>query len=372
MSLLAPEQRTRAFRWLALGLVLAAAFTFIPMWAPLVLAAWVAVMAKPLLRKIAKALRGRHRAAGVLVLLLVLVMFVPLVLATLSLVSGAIDLTKKIAQSDGARSALVSLVSSGDSSDVSEPLELLSPSRVMSLVKEHGTQIAGVLGGVVGAASTALLGLFVFVYAVYVFLVDGDGMYAWLEEHAPLQVTDTRRIVAAFHETGRGLFVGVGLTGAAQGLIATITYFALGVPRALVLGLLTCVASLLPSIGTALVWVPVAVGLAFSHRLGASAVMVGVGVFAIGLIDNVLRPIFSRFGKLELSSFVLLTSMFGGLAAFGPWGLLLGPLSARLAKEALQIVREQRSAAADPVEKRGLQTTGDPVAPLDEPEREQT
>ena len=348
MSLLAPGQRIRALRWFALGLVVAAGFTFMPMWAPLVLAAWVAVMAGPLLRKISKAIGGRHRAAGVLVLLLVLVMFVPLTIAALSLVTGAIDLGKKIVQSDGARSALVSIVSGGESTDFDAPLELFSPSHVMTLVKEYGSQMVGVLGGVMGAASTALLGLFVFVYAVYVFLVDGGEMYKWLEDHTPLDITDTRRMVAAFHETGRGLFVGVGLTGTAQGLVATITYFALGVPRALVLGLLTCVASLFPSIGTALVWVPVAVGLALTHRLGAAAVMAGVGVFAIGLIDNVMRPVFSRFGRLELSNFVLLTSMFGGLAAFGPWGLFLGPLFARLAKEALEIVREQRSATAHP------------------------
>ncbi|MEO8877725.1 MAG: AI-2E family transporter, partial [Polyangiaceae bacterium] len=144
-------------------------------------------------------------------------------------------------------------------------------------------------------------------------------------------------------ETGRGLLVGVGLTGLVQGVIATVAYFALGVPRALVLGLLTCLASVIPSVGTALVWVPIAIGLGLSGRTGSAAILVGIGVLVIGTIDNVLRPVFSRFGKLELPSFVLLVSIFGGLALFGTWGFLLGPLLVRLAKEALIISREERS-----------------------------
>ena len=67
-----------------------------------------------------------------------------------------------------------------------------------------------------------------------------------------------------------------------------------------------------------------------------------VGTLVIGTVDNLMRPVFARYGKLHLSSFVLLTSIFGGLAIFGPWGLLLGPLFARLAKEALIMARIDR------------------------------
>ena len=106
--------------------------------------------------------------------------------------------------------------------------------------------------------------------------------------------------------------------------------------------MLTCIASLIPSVGTALVWVPIAIGLALAGKTGAAVVMAAVGMIVIGTVDNVMRPVFARYGKLELSTFVLLTSIFGGLAIFGTWGLLLGPLSARLAKEALMMARIDR------------------------------
>ena len=341
MTLLSPRNQTVAFRVVVVVLVLAAALTFLPLWAPLVLALWVAVMMRPLMIRIARATRGRNRAAGALVVALVLAIFVPLAVSVVSLSRGAIDLGRSVLASNGAKSALVAIASGGGEPDAASGSAgiLESPAKIVGLVQEHGAQALSIVGGIAGAATEALVGLFVFVYAVYVFLVDGPGMYVWFEKHVPLELEHTRRLVAAFLETGRGLFVGVGLTGLAQGVVATTTYFALGVPRALVLGLLTCIASLIPSIGTALVWVPIAIGLALAGKTVAAIIMAAVGVVVIGSVDNLLRPVFARLGNLELSSFVLLTSIFGGLAIFGAWGFILGPLFARLAKEALVMAR---------------------------------
>lgn len=343
MTILSPRQQVFAFRAVMFTLVAAACVTFLPLWAPLVLAAWVAVMARPLVMRIAKLTGGRDRAAGALVVALVMLILVPAGLAAVSLTRGATELGRGLLASKGAKGALVAIVSGGQPAEGSSPIDtLVSPQKIFALIQEHGAQAALLASGIAGAATEVLLGLFIFLYAVYVFLVDGPGYYDWFEKHAPLEVEHTRRLVAAFNETGRGLFVSVGLTGLAQGIVATITYFALGVPRALVLGLLTCVASLIPSVGTALVWVPIAVGLALAGRTGSAAIMAVVGVVVIGTVDNVMRPVFARFGKLELSTFVLLTSIFGGLAIFGTWGLLLGPLFARLAKEALVMARIDR------------------------------
>lgn len=346
MTILDPRKQVTAFRAVVFALVLGAALTFVPLWAPLVLAAWVASMARPLLARVSKLTRGRHKAAGVLVVVLVILLFAPVALSVVSLAKGAIELGHNLAKSDGVKSTFVAIVSGSDPGAQGAQGDggglFQSPAKIIELVKEHGSQAASVVGGIAGMATDALLGLFVFVYAVYVFLVDGPAQYEWLEKHSPIAVDHTKRLVAAFKETGRGLFIGVGLTGLAQGVVATITYFALGVPRALVLGLLTCFASLLPTIGTALVWVPIAIGLALAGKTVAAIVMTVVGVIVIGSVDNLLRPVFARFGELKLSSFVLLTAIFGGLAIFGTWGLLLGPLFARLAKEALVLLREDR------------------------------
>lgn len=344
------RKRQRTFEWLLALLVIGAAAAFLPIWVPFVLAAWSATIARPLYDRVAK-VTGRGRAAAVLVVLLVVALVAPLVAATASLSRGAIDLVHAVAQSGTAKNALVALASGGGggagAGGEGSGLDMAgAPATVVSLLQEHGMTAVRVLGGVAGAATTGFIALFVFLYALYAFLSDGPRYWSWIEAHSPIEVGPLRRLAAAFNETGRGLFVGIGLTGLVQGVIATITYFALGVPRALILGLVTCFASLLPTFGTALVWVPVSIGLLLSGQTVPGLILAGVGVAVIGTVDNVMRPVFSRFGRLELPTFVLLTSIFGGLAIFGASGLLLGPLLVRLAKEALAIAKDARDAKA--------------------------
>ncbi|MBW3550984.1 MAG: AI-2E family transporter, partial [Proteobacteria bacterium] len=90
-------------------------------------------------------------------------------------------------------------------------------------------------------------------------------------------------------------------------------------------------------IGTAIVWIPVAAGLALTGRPSAALSLAVVGVAVIGTVDNVARPWLAHRGKLQLPTWVVLVSMFGGIELIGAWGLLLGPLLVRLAKEALVI-----------------------------------
>jgi predicted PurR-regulated permease PerM len=198
-----------------------------------------------------------------------------------------------------------------------------------------------VIGSVTGATAAFLVGLFVFLYATFVFLVHGRAIGSWIEDHAPISVEATRRLAGAFEETGRGLLIATGLTALTQGVIATVAYLVLGVPRAIVLGLFTALAALIPSVGTSLVWAPVAVGLALAGRTSAAIAMAVIGILVIGTVDNIVRPFFSRFGQLHMPVFLILVSILGGFAVFGAFGIILGPLAVRLSMEALALVRER-------------------------------
>jgi predicted PurR-regulated permease PerM len=90
----------------------------------------------------------------------------------------------------------------------------------------------------------------------------------------------------------------------------------------------------------------VAAGLALTGKTTSAIILVVVGVAVISTIDNLARPIFSRYGKLEMPAFLILIAVFGGLAIFGTWGLFFGPLAVRMAMEALSIGREQRVTGA--------------------------
>src|SRR4051812_47613094 len=114
------------------------------------------------------------------------------------------------------------------------------------------------------------------------------------------------RFKNAFHETGRGLIIGVGLTCVAQGLVAAIAYLCLQIPRWYALGALTGLCSLIPILGTALVWIPITIGFFIQQAYIKAFIMILVGVLVIGSVDNLLRPVFSKLGSLQMSTLLLL------------------------------------------------------------------
>lgn len=302
----------------------------------LVLAAWLAAAFRGPLVTLSRAIGGRRRGAAVLMMVFFVAVFGPTVAVAVVLGLDAVALGQALLRSASGREALTQLVMTDAPGGMT-----FDPAAIWALVEQHGARAIELATSVAGVGAELLLGVFVFFTATYVLLVDGPRAWDWTLEHAPLGPAALERMRGAFHETGHGLFVGIGLTGLLQAGVATLTYLALGVPRALVLGLVTFVASIFPTIGTALVWLPVAVALAISGRPTAALVLALVGVVVVSSIDNVFRPLFTRAGgNLALHSFVVLIAMLGGLSLFGTSGLFLGPLLTRLAVEIVRIARD--------------------------------
>ena len=212
------------------------------------------------------------------------------------------------------------------------------------LVNRYGANAWRALNAVARASLGALIDVVVFVAALYTFAVDGERAYGWLEKHVPIPATALARLAKAFRETGRGLIVGGGGTALVQGALATAAYVAIGIPRAFVLGPITAVCALVPLVGTGLVWVPLAIELGMSGHFARAAAVVVMGT-VVGLVDNFIRPVLTRFGRLELPTLVVLVAMLGGIALIGPMGALLGPLVVRLCFESLAIAAEARHGA---------------------------
>lgn len=320
-------------------LVLTAALaygTFRTLWpfaTALVLGAWMADLLSPVFRRLRHVLRGSQRAAALLTGALVVLVAAPIALAITTLVPAAKSLFDQVRAAGNGKGALAALVSDGGGGG--------GLPNIPQLIREHGVNASKAVALVAGAGLEAFIGAFVFFVVFFAALVDGGRASRWLETNAPIDAGALTRLKNAFYQAGRGLIVGNGLTALVQGGIATVTYIALGVPRALLLGLLSVVGALVPMTGPTIVWVPVAAGLLFTGHPVKAAVLAGVGVFVVGTADNVLRPYLSKRAHVGLDTSVVLLAIFGGIAVFGGWGLLLGPLVVRLAIEAFEIVRER-------------------------------
>jgi predicted PurR-regulated permease PerM len=335
-----------------LALTAGAALVFAPLWGPLVLAAWMADLIVPLVRRLERTLGGRRAAAGALSVAVVLSVAVPVFGAVIMLALQARDLVLSVLHALAANGTLSGVLRAGvGDTGLATGLDAgAGPSSARSLVKdpasvvqwlrEHGATLWQVVAGVAGASANAALGAIVFIVALYTFAVHGRRIYAWVVMRSPLDARATRRLVGAFRETGRGLIVGTGGTALAQGALGTIAYAALGAPNPIALGALTAMGAFVPAVGTALVWAPVAVGFALAGRPVSAAILAVVGVAIIGTIDNVLRPVLARAGRLRLPAVVLFFAVLGGLDLAGGWGVVLGPLLVRLAVEGLTLLRE--------------------------------
>jgi predicted PurR-regulated permease PerM len=335
--------RETCFHWCLVLLGLAAALTLLPLWAPLLLATWMANLVWPLHNKLAHRIHGRNRAAAVITVLFVVALLTPLVVLGLSLFAAAMELVTRVQSSTTARDALHTLLTSG--APVPETLDAptlqLNTQLVFDFIQRHSGGALTAATTLFGAAVSTSVAVLVFVFCFYACLLDGKRAYLWLLDHSPLERWQTTRLASAYVETGRGLLLGVGLTALLQGLVATVGYVLIGVPHALVFGLLTVFAALVPSIGTGLVWTPLSLGLWIAGQPGSAAVVLALGC-VIAVADNFVRPMLSRYAQLELPTFVLFVAMLGGIVTFGPWGLLAGPLFLRLAVEALRLGRERR------------------------------
>jgi len=211
---------------------------------------------------------------------------------------------------------------------------------ITTVVQLFGGKALSVISTVAGATVHFLVGILIFLVSTYTFLLHGDEFWSWTVAHSPLSSKHMERLKNAFQETGRGLMIGVGLTCAVQGLVAAIAYLCLRIPRWYALGVLTGFCSLIPILGTAIVWIPITVGLFIQQAYIEGFIMIAIGVLVIGSVDNLLRPVFSRLGSLQMSTLLLLLTIFGGLELLGAWGALLGPLIVRLTTEAIILVRE--------------------------------
>jgi predicted PurR-regulated permease PerM len=199
-----------------------------------------------------------------------------------------------------------------------------------------GKNLAGLAGTVSGLlvkwstggvklVTSAVWQFVLMLFALFYFYKDGAAFLRWMMHLMPLPGSLEREIQEKFREVSASAFLGTFLTAAIQGLLGGIGFLLVGL-QPLVWGVLMAVLSLIPLVGTFLVWGPAAILLMAGGRLGAGIFLMVWGMVVVGLSDNVVRPLLMQ-GKSQLHPVLIFFSLIGGIMAFGPLGILLGPLA---------------------------------------------
>ena len=173
------------------------------------------------------------------------------------------------------------------------------------------------------------LSLALMIYLAFFLIRDGSKLVDLMIKALPLGDERERLLFAKFAEVTRATVKGNLLIAIIQGALGGIIFWALGITGALLWGVVMAIVSLLPAVGAAIVWVPVAVYLTAVGDFVPAMILTAYGVLVIGLADNILRPIL--VGRdTKLPDYLVLLSTLGGIAMFGINGFVMGPLVAAL------------------------------------------
>ncbi|RJR39563.1 MAG: AI-2E family transporter [Desulfobacteraceae bacterium] len=183
-------------------------------------------------------------------------------------------------------------------------------------------------------------------YILFFFLRDGNRMVRVLIRVLPFGDVRERRLFAKFAEVSRVTVRGTLVVGIVQGMIGGILFWVLNIRAPVFWGVIMAILSLLPALGTALVWVPASIILIAQGSIWKGIVLILGGVFVIGLVDNILRPVLVG-RSTRMPDFLVLIATLGGLTAFGVSGFILGPILAALFLTVWDIFGEEYSKVTD-------------------------
>jgi predicted PurR-regulated permease PerM len=324
--------------WILIVLVLLISLLFLVMirqfLMPIFLAGIFSALSLPVFHKFEKWFRGRRVAASaVTVILIICIIIVPLT-GLLGVVTAQAVKISTIARPWVER-------------QISEPgsfLRLIESLPFYQTIEPYRDQIISKAGELAGSLSgfvinkltsatigtiNIILDLFIMLYCMFFFLLEGDRILNKILYYLPLEDHFERRMLDKFTSITRATLKGTIVIGLLQGALAGIAFAALGIPSAVFWGTIMAVLSLIPSVGSAIVWLPAAIILIFTGHIVKAVILIIFCGLVVGSLDNLLRP--KLVGKdTQMHELMILFGTLGGILLFGMVGIIIGPIIAGL------------------------------------------
>ncbi len=306
---------------------------FRPFIAVIVMGAIFALMLHWLYKWLLAKLKGRDSLAALLtVLAFVLVIIIPVGNFVALLVKESIDSLPKLEQRIASGEVSEAFNQTVDQLKVWQerflPFVDFSSIDFRALILDIGRKFSNFIVAnasvILSGTTNFIISLFFMLITMYYLLKDGERFVVRVMKLTPMPSKYDVRLFEKFRDMSRSTVLGSLVTAVAQGILASIAYAIAGLPP-LFLGVATGVASLIPVVGTGLVWVPVAIVLAIAGKWFAAIFLAAYGVLVIGLSDNIIRT-YVIGSKTKIHPLLIFFSIFGGVALWGVLGIIFGPL----------------------------------------------
>lgn len=311
-----------------------------PFLEPIIWAILLAMVFYPIFNK----LQGLLKKKGVLPALIMtgfvfLVIVLPFSLLMVSLASEVIEVYQRVEKMIGTgqfqsylekvreiavfKWIFMKLNQSIDLSQI-DPIQLLLKNlqQASTFLFNHTTKI-------VKGLSAFMVGFFFTLLSLYYLFKDGDHLFARLKEIVPLPAKEKDLLIHRFKEMIYATIYGGILIAMIQGVLGGVSFWVLGISSPIFWGTAMALLSFIPIGGTALIWGPASILLLIEGFFLKGFILLGIGVFVISMVDNLLRPFFIST-RTKIHPLLLFFAVLGGIEAFGLIGLAAGPLIATL------------------------------------------
>lgn len=333
---------TAAMAWIAM-----------PFFGAILWALVAAIVFKPVHRRLASMMPRRHTTPALITLiLLIAIVIIPAVMLGSLLIDQAISIYNSIETRQLDLIKLMRDVQNGLPDWMQDALSRISPKDVAALQGRLASTLtdavklgAGQAVSVGQGALSFVMQLGIMLYLAFFLIRDGDLLTRKISLRLPLDRHKRRDLFNKFTTVIRATVKGSFVVAIVQGALGGIIFAVLGINAALLWGVIMGMFSLVPAIGTGIVWLPVSIYLLATGQQWQAFVLAGFGVLVIGMVDNVLRPIL--VGKdTRMPDWVVLIATLGGLSVFGMNGVVVGPVIAAMFIAAWDIFADEREVLA--------------------------
>jgi predicted PurR-regulated permease PerM len=316
---------------------------------PILIAAILAPIVHPLFRWLRARTRGRATLAGVLTCVMVVLVIVgPLSLLGVAVVNQGAQSVQAI--QSWVKEGNIEKLTSGPKMETfrafaARAMPLVDPERldlkklVLTASGKLGNFVASQAGALLSSTGGLVANVILMLFILFFFVRDGESLLAGLRELSPLRSDQQDLLLKQFRVVSRSSLLGILGTAVAQGAVGGIGLAIAGL-AGVFWGSVMAITSLIPVVGTALVWLPAVGFLLLTGHTGAAIFLALWCVLLVGTLDNFLRPVLMRGGS-QMSTLWMLFAVLGGLQLWGMPGLVYGPIVFGLCQVLLLLYRSE-------------------------------
>ncbi len=341
----------RAFVWLLVAVTAGFALIVWPFSGAVLWAIFLAIVFAPLQQRVLRHLAGRPTPAALVTLgIVLLIVILPLALVAASLVQEVATLVERLRAGELDPGRYLQHMVEGMPNWLRQLLARFGlgnfwvmQQKALAGVAQSGSAITAQAWLIGQGTLELVVGFFVMLYLLFFLLRDGLVLAGSIGTAVPLNAHHRRRLFLKFVMVVRATVKGNILVAIIQGALGGLAFAVLGIPAALLWGVVMAFLSLLPAIGAALVWVPVALYLLSAGAFWSALALAAWGMLVIGLVDNLLRP-YLVGQDTRMPDYLVMLSTLGGMAVFGINGFVVGPVIAAMFISAWDIYTTERLA----------------------------